>query len=70
MLNGKVIEYDQQSGRGKLTSESDGELTFNARGIEGNARHRLAPNKAVHFVVVAGSHGPQAAHVRLVEEEA
>ena len=61
LLKGRVKNFDAQKGWGFIEVENEPDVFVHFNGIEGSGHREL---KLVSLVVVQGRKGPQAAHVR------
>lgn len=64
LLKGRVKNFDAQKGWGFIEVENEPDVFVHFNGIEGSGHRELKPGQLVSLVVVQGRKGPQAAHVR------
>lgn len=64
MLTGKVKNFDAQKGWGFIEVAHEPDVFVHFNGIEGSGRRELHAGQRVSLVIVQGKKGPQAAHVR------
>lgn len=67
MIQATIKSYDPTKGWGYLTTPMDGDVFFSRRAVEGGKRLLIQKGQMVSMVIVQGQHGPQAAHVKILE---
>ena len=66
MITGKITKYNHQKGNGMIQTPQDGEIFFRKRSIENLRNQSLTVGQLMGFVIVEGTYGPQAAHLKVI----
>ena len=68
MQQGIVKEYDEKRGFGFLVDEMNHEVFVHKSQLELEKEQRLEEGMSVVYEIATGAKGPQAVHVKIVEE--
>lgn len=67
-MQGIVKSFDADKGFGFISIANEPDVFVHFSGIEGQGHRVLQAGQAVNLVVAKGVRGPQAAHVKVIEE--